>query len=324
MADENGRRDDPGGWILSPDYDRAVKDRRRTLVLGSLGLGVGTVAWVSPLARGGALHLIEAGAVWFVLAGAVAYFRYYAALRRYQEKQESADLAAGSAVPGFPYELMRSRRQMAKNILMYGNQARNSDRNSQAAMILGLLILTGAAAALMLVKSRSAQVVFGGVGVVGAAYAAYISRTFNAVRESALERFDRVSSRMEREDDFLLAERMIHDIPKIDNPELQAMMREILEARLIAIQSHPESAQVGDRPTLPAPRRKTITVRKVVRGDRRLGHGNRLPARPSPARPGLQEAMEAIQALLQTFGVRLSPDGEAWPADDDEEEPPAR
>lgn len=288
MADENSRRDDPGNWILSPDYERAVKDRRRTLILGSLGLGAGTLAWVSPLARGEALHLIEAGAAWFVLAGTVAYFRYYAALRRYQEKQETADLAAGGAVPGFPYELMRSRRQMAKNILMYGNQARNSDRNSQAAMILGLLILTGAATALMLVKSRSAQVVFGGVGVVGAAYSAYISRTFNAVRESALERFERVSSRMEREDDFLLAERMIHDISEIDNPELQAMMREIHQARLKIIERHLESGHAVDRPAIPSPRRKAITVRKLARG------------------------------------VRLSSDGEGWPADDDEEKPPAR
>jgi hypothetical protein len=93
---------------------------------------------------------------------------------------------------------------------MYQNQASNADRNSQAATILGLIFITSfAAIAVFVAKVPSSRAVFAGVAVVGAAYSAYISKTFMVQRESALERYDRVSFRIELEDAFLLAERII-------------------------------------------------------------------------------------------------------------------
>lgn len=202
---------------------------------------------------------------------------------------------------------------------MYENQARNSDRNSQAAMILGLLILTGAAVALLLVKSRSAQVVSGGLAVVGAAYSAYISKTFMTVRESALERHDRVLSEIVLENRFLDAERLIHDISS--ESQRQALIKEVFKARLEAIQSaRHEHGRAADRLGR-SPVRKAITARRSVRRSRNTG-GNRLPVIAPQARQGRREA---IEALLLTLGYPASLDEEVWTTGDDidEEGPPA-
>src|ERR1700676_3018576 len=96
-----------------------------------------------------------------------------------------------------PDELIRSRRVMAKNRLIYGNQARNADRNSQAAMILGFIFITGFAGVVFATKTPSSRAFFASISVIGVAYSAYISKTFNAVRESALERYDRVTFMIE-------------------------------------------------------------------------------------------------------------------------------
>ena|ERR1700676_1428396 len=170
-----------------------------------------------------------------------------------------------------PDELIRSRRVMAKNRLIYGNQARNADRNSQEAMILGFIFITGfAAVTVLLAKAPSSRAFFASIAVIGAAYSAYISKTFNAVRESALERYDRVTSLMELEDAFLHAERIVHDTPTMTKSERLILMKEIFEARLKAIQITLENpGQIGARFGTHARRRKASSGRRLIPIDRR-------------------------------------------------------
>jgi hypothetical protein len=184
-------------------------------------------------------------------------------------------------------------------------------------MILGFIFITGfAAVTVFLAKAPSSRVVFAGVALAGAAFSAYISRTFIAVRESALKRYDRVSSRMELEDAFLHAERIVRDTSTMTRSERLLLMKEIFEARLWAIRSLLEEPdQIGDRFGAPARRRKALTGKRRVPSDRHAGPVSRPSIGVSPPRSAMQEN---LQAFLLELGSRLQLDETVGTFSDDE------
>jgi hypothetical protein len=307
MATEVDQSGDVEPWLRSDAYKKAVKDRARTLIVGCLGLLTAIFVWAIPAFRKEAPGLTSAGSAWFAVAISVAYFRYYTAQRRFQEEQESSFGGGGSRATGFSDALTRSRREMTKNRLIYGNQFRNADRNGQAAMILGFIFITGfPAVTVFLAKAPSSRAVFAGVAIIGAAYSAYISKTFIAVRDSAQERYDRVSSLIELEDAFLRVERLVHDAPTMTKPDRLNLIKEIFEARLRAIQITLENpSQVNARSGSPSRRRKTWPGRTLASGSLM-----RIP----PARSDMQKVVEALLEL----GSRLALDETAGIANEDE------
>ena len=321
MTDEASRRSGSGDyWLGSDDYRKAKKDRRPTLIISYIGLLAGVLAWSVPVLRKEAPGLITAGLAVFAVAVSIAYIRFYTAERRWQERQESASMENGS---GFPAELEISHKKMAKDYLMYRNQARNSDRNSQAAMVIGFIILTGCVVIGVFLANMPSYRTFstGAVafGAVGTVFAAYISKMFNAARESALERYDCVSFRMELEDSFLRAERMVRDKSTITESEQAALMK-ILDARLETIRILLEEPnQIGDRFGTFARYRAALTDKGQAPRARRLGPASRPMSAigMSPSRPNQQESIEAV--LLQ-LASRLPLEGGTGPRDDEQDD----
>lgn len=318
MTDEAGRSGDSRDglrpddeWLRSKAYEKAAKDRRLSLIVGGVGLVAGILTWAVPSLRKEAPGLMTAGPVWFGVAVSVTFFRYYTAQRRWQERQEFATRDSGSAAPGFAGELDRSRDEMDRSRLMYRNQAGNSNRNSQAAMILGLIFITGfAAAAVFVAKASSSRFVFVGVGAVGAAYSAYISKTFIAQRESSQERYDSVLSRIEHEYNFeykfSLAERMIHDTSGLSKPERLTLTTKLLEVRLLAIEKFMEKPdKAGDWSSAPAYRRRGLARRGWRADDRRADPVDQPPMDTSPAS---LDPQKVLQALFLDLGSRLQLD----------------
>jgi hypothetical protein len=319
MANEVDQNGGVRPWLGSDAYNKAAKDRRRTLVVGCLGLLTAILVWAIPAFHKEAPRLITVGSAWFALAVPVTYFRYFTAQRRFQEEQESGFADDGSGVTGYPAERRRTLREMTKNRIIYGNQFRNADRNSQAAMILGFIFITGfAAVAVFLAKAPSSRGVLAGVAVVGAAYSAYISKTFLAVRESAQERYDRISSLIELEDAFLGAERMVHDTPTLTRHDRLILMKEIFEARLRAIQMTLENpGQINARSGSPSRRRKAWPSRRLIPTDGRLVSGSSMSI--PPARSDVQKVVERF---LLELGSRLALNETADIANEDDDEGP--
>jgi hypothetical protein len=152
---------------------------------------------------------------------------------------------------------------MDQDRLVYRNQARNADRNSQVAMVVGFIILVASAVAeVFLVKTPSSRTFSAGVaavGTVGTDFFAYISRMFNATRESALDGYASVSRQLELEDSFLSAERLIHETLSMTKSERVALIKKILEARLVAIRAFQEDP---NRIGAPARHRRTLIARR--------------------------------------------------------------
>lgn len=313
MTDEAGRSSDSrnglhsdADWLESKAYQKAAKDRRLYLIVGGVGLVAGVLTWAVPSFHKEAPGLVAAGPVWFGIAVSVTFFRYYIAQRRWQERQEFVGRDTGSEVLGFRGELKRSRDEMARSRLMYQNQASNADRNSQAATILGLIFITSfAAIAVFVAKVPSSRAVFAGVAVVGAAYSAYISKTFMVQRESALERYDRVSFRIELEDAFLLAERIIHDTSGLGKSERLDLITEVFEARLRAIDKFMEKPDgIDGRFRASARRGKGLTRRRRPSDNRHTGPADQPLAGVSRSSIDLQE----LQSFLLEKGARLQLD----------------
>jgi hypothetical protein len=317
MANEVDQNGGARPWLGSDAYNKAAKDRRRTLVVGYLGLLIAILVWAIPAFHKEAPRLITVGSAWFALAIPVTYFRYYTAQRRFQEGQESGFADDGSGVTGFSDERRRILHEMTKNRLIYENQFRNADRNSHAAIILGFIFITGSAVVTeFLAKAPSSRGVFAGVAVVGTVYSAYITKTFFAVRDSALERYDRVSFRIEQEDAFLRAERMVHDTPTLTKHDRLILMKEIFEVRLRAIQMTLENpGQINSRSGSPSRRRKAWPGRRLIPTDQRLVSGSSMSM--PPVRSDVQKFVERF---LLELGSRLAFNETAEIANDDDDD----
>jgi hypothetical protein len=89
MTDEPARSAASVDWLHAADYSAAKKARRLTMTAGGVGLLAGILSWSVPAFHKLAPGLTTTGPAVFAAAIAVAYFRYYTALRRFQEKHLS-------------------------------------------------------------------------------------------------------------------------------------------------------------------------------------------------------------------------------------------
>jgi hypothetical protein len=157
----------------------------------------------------------------FLIALSAAYIRFTLARIRYDERREAAsgeavDKAIGelSSTPSRTELMAVNQLQMNQYRDIALHQAKNAYRNCQIAMTVGLLIIVADPAAVIALKDPASKFVLVGVGIVGASFAAYITRTFLNVYNSAAEQYRRVSSQLLMESYYLWIERISSALPE--------------------------------------------------------------------------------------------------------------
>jgi hypothetical protein len=187
-------------WPKEPNRQRAELERNVTVALSGMALIVVVVIWYDAgLRKSFAIPAMVAAGL-FVGLICTAYIRYVLARIRSEENQgaiirETArkEIDRLSSDPDSVDILKITHLQMEEYNQLAKTQAQSADRNSQIAMTLGLLILASGAVAFIALRGSSSKFALFGVGaisVIGAAFTAFITRTFMAVRESASKQFE--------------------------------------------------------------------------------------------------------------------------------------
>jgi Flp pilus assembly protein TadB len=91
-------------------------------------------------------------------------------------------------------------------------QARQSFRNAQVAMALGLLILITSAIFVVAAKNTAASIVSGAIGISGATLASYIGRTFIRAQETTASHLRSYFSQPLQFSRYLAAERLLDSV----------------------------------------------------------------------------------------------------------------
>jgi hypothetical protein len=193
-----------------------------------MALIVALVIWYDTSLRKSFAVLAMVAAGLFVALIGTAYIRYVLARIRDDENQgaiirETArrEIDELSSNPDSVDILKITHLQMEEYNQIAKTQAQSADRNSQIAMTLGLLILASAAVTFIVLRSSPSKFALFGVGaisVIGAAFTAFITRTFMAVRESASKQFEEAIKQPTIIRLNLLAELLTYKLPPRELP----------------------------------------------------------------------------------------------------------
>jgi hypothetical protein len=141
--------------------------------------------------------------------------------------------------------------RMSEYHIIVTGQARSSFRAAQVAMVIGFAMLVGFAVVAAEAKTTAAAVSAGGLGAVGAAFAAYIGKTFIRSQESAASHLRAYFDQPLELSRYLAAERLLADAADLTAEQRAAIVSSLVQS--IATAGQGDKAKDG-KPTGRQPR----------------------------------------------------------------------
>lgn len=127
-------------------------------------------------------------------------------------------------------------------------QAKRSFGAAQAAMVIGFAMLVGFAVLAAEAKTTTAAVSAGSLGAVGAAFAAYIGKTFIRSQETAASHLRAYFDQPLELSRYLAAERLLADDKSLSAEQRAAILSSLVESIATAGQGDKKDPQPTDRP----------------------------------------------------------------------------